>query len=179
MSEAVRPSSGSSCTTGRDSTVRPCGTALTSDNSRYATQPSSTCLLNVKIPIGSQSSNKGVGVSLQRIGVLVLSIAAIVLGVVVFMDTTSSTSDIDTAVLFSSLNEDAADSAPQQQVVNGWLANDLLEITARQNVTIIRMQGILLALIAGAVLLHFGLAGAGAESSEQPVIASDEAPPAP
>lgn len=31
------------------------------------------------------------------------------------------------------LNESSADSAPQQQVLNGWLTNDLLTIIAREN----------------------------------------------
>jgi hypothetical protein len=37
-------------------------------------------------------------------------------------------------------NNDLADSAPQQQVVNGWVARDLLSIIARQNVSSINAQ---------------------------------------
>lgn len=41
-------------------------------------------------------------------------------------------SDIERALSDSELNEAIADSAPQQQVVNGWVARDLLEIIATQ-----------------------------------------------
>ena len=42
-------------------------------------------------------------------------------------------SDISSALSEASLNEISADSAPQQSVVNGWVARDLLEVLGRQN----------------------------------------------
>lgn len=39
---------------------------------------------------------------------------------------------IDSAIRSASINEFTAESAPQQQVVNGWVARDLLEIQADQ-----------------------------------------------
>lgn len=44
----------------------------------------------------------------------------------------SQTDTIDSAIRIGEFNELAADSAPQQQVVNGWVARDLLEIQATQ-----------------------------------------------
>ncbi len=41
-------------------------------------------------------------------------------------------SEIERALSDAELNENIADSAPQQQVVNGWVARDLLEIIAMQ-----------------------------------------------
>ena len=40
---------------------------------------------------------------------------------------------IESALAISELNSDNAETAPQQQVVNGWLANDLVEILAVEN----------------------------------------------
>ena len=40
---------------------------------------------------------------------------------------------IESALEISELNSDNAETAPQQQVVNGWLANDLVEILAVEN----------------------------------------------
>lgn len=40
--------------------------------------------------------------------------------------------DVQVALAEGELNEEFADSAPQQQVVNGWIARDLLEIQAAQ-----------------------------------------------
>ena len=41
-------------------------------------------------------------------------------------------SDIAGAIARAEANESSADSAPKQQVVNGWAAKDLLEIEAHQ-----------------------------------------------
>lgn len=40
-------------------------------------------------------------------------------------------------------NNKGAESAPQQQVVNGWTARDLLTIIAKQNIDILKSQGAL------------------------------------
>ena len=47
-------------------------------------------------------------------------------------DVRDRASQIDSALADAELNEGIADSAPQQQVVNGWVARDLLEIIASQ-----------------------------------------------
>ncbi|MBB3037909.1 hypothetical protein [Hoyosella altamirensis] len=49
-------------------------------------------------------------------------------------DTTSEfESSVDSALAAWRTNEVSADSAPKQQVVNGWVARDLLEVIAHQN----------------------------------------------
>lgn len=45
---------------------------------------------------------------------------------------TTSAADISSALLDDSINQKAAGGAPQQSVVNGWTARDLLTIIARQ-----------------------------------------------
>ena len=69
-----------------------------------------------------------------RIILVVVAIAVAGVGIAVAL--TSSYTDhsdaIDSAVATGELNEESAESAPQQQVVNGWLAADLLEIQAEQ-----------------------------------------------
>lgn len=44
---------------------------------------------------------------------------------------------IESARAIYDLNNDNAETAPQQQVVNGWLANDLAEILATENAQMI------------------------------------------
>jgi hypothetical protein len=46
--------------------------------------------------------------------------------------TTVERSDIAAIMLDDGLNQGTADSAPQQSVVNGWTARDLLEVIAKQ-----------------------------------------------
>lgn len=46
-------------------------------------------------------------------------------------------------------NNDDAESAPQQQVVNGWTANELLMLQARQNAESLNKANQLLVLLAG------------------------------
>ena len=48
---------------------------------------------------------------------------------------------IKQALSDSDTNNLTANSAPQQQVVNGWVAKDLLTIIAKQNVDILQSQG--------------------------------------
>ncbi|TQM63813.1 hypothetical protein [Humibacillus xanthopallidus] len=66
------------------------------------------------------------------VGALILAIAAI--GVFFGMAPRSTTSDaaISSVLLDDSINQKAASGAPQQSVVNGWTARDLLTIIARQ-----------------------------------------------
>lgn len=46
-------------------------------------------------------------------------------------------SSITSAGTRNALNEARADSAPQQQVTNGWYANDLLEVVAEENISVV------------------------------------------
>lgn len=45
------------------------------------------------------------------------------------------------ALSTNELNDALADSAPQQSVVNGWVARDLLAIMAKENADLLRAQG--------------------------------------
>lgn len=49
----------------------------------------------------------------------------------------------EVAMLMWSANEDSTRGAPQQQVVNGWVARDLLEVIAEQNNTLIEQVALL------------------------------------
>ena len=66
----------------------------------------------------------------RRVGAVVLAIAAIVVWFVMAPEDRSS--DISRALSEYSLNEAMTQGAPQQQVVNGWVAKDLLTIIAEQ-----------------------------------------------
>lgn len=64
--------------------------------------------------------------------------------------------DVESALFRAEANEGMADSAPQQQVVNGWAAKDLLEIQARQFDDLAgdqRTQTIVIALVGMTALL--------------------------
>lgn len=74
---------------------------------------------------------------LQFIGFAVLAIA----GIAVWFgmapasndfDASGYDADLEVARLLNKSNEDLAESAPQQQVTNGWVARDLLEIQIEQ-----------------------------------------------
>ena len=73
----------------------------------------------------------------RRIGAILLALAAIAVWFVLTpaSQQTSSASfsqDIASALASYESNNATASSAPQQQVVNGWAAKDLLEIIARE-----------------------------------------------
>lgn len=91
---------------------------------------------------------------------------------------------IDSAIRVADLNELTADSAPQQQVVNGWVARDLLEIQAKQidglNTSIRATNLLLVALVAAALFISAGSTressipkAAGADDSGRPTRAPD------
>jgi hypothetical protein len=50
---------------------------------------------------------------------------------------------VDSAVTIYDINNGNAESAPQQQVVNGWLANDLMGIVAVENAQIVSQLDVL------------------------------------
>jgi hypothetical protein len=66
----------------------------------------------------------------RRVGAIVLAIAAVVVWFAMGPDDRSS--DIRQALAEYELNELRTEGAPQQQVVNGWVAKDLLTIIAEQ-----------------------------------------------
>lgn len=78
-------------------------------------------------------------------------------------DPTSWTSDINASGLRKSANDAQTRGAPQQQVVNGWLTNDLVEVGLAQN-TYMAASGDYLAASSGrngalGATLVIGLAG--------------------
>lgn len=69
---------------------------------------------------------------IRVVGGLVLAIAAVAIYFGMATHNTASAADISSALLDDSLNQKAATGAPQQSVVNGWTARDLLTVIARQ-----------------------------------------------
>lgn len=61
----------------------------------------------------------------------------------------SVSSDVSSALAAGEANETDAESAPQQQVVNGWTTRDLLAISIKAEDKRAEQQTVLLALIAG------------------------------
>lgn len=84
-------------------------------------------------------------------GYLVLAVAAVAVFVVLRpkIDTVAPTLPSATSyesLITSALDADTANNlrtegAPQQQVVNGWTAKDLLTIIAKENIDILKAQG--------------------------------------
>lgn len=73
----------------------------------------------------------------RRIGLAILAVAAIAVFFLMAPEVTSEfltgslNGGIDFAEETYSANADRTENAPQQQVVNGWYANDLLNVIAR------------------------------------------------
>jgi hypothetical protein len=73
----------------------------------------------------------------RRIGLAILAVAAIAVFFLMAPEVTSESltgalnESIDFAEEIYSANADRTENAPQQQVVNGWYANDLLNVIAR------------------------------------------------
>ncbi len=69
----------------------------------------------------------------RRVGAIVLAFAAVVIWFAMAPDESSDrSSDIASALAEYELNEARTEGAPQQQVVNGWVARDLLTVIAEQ-----------------------------------------------
>lgn len=87
--------------------------------------------------------------AIRAAGFISLAVIAIALYVVlapaVGVDTVPVASQYESLVAAAvsdyELNNFSADSAPKQQVVNGWLAKDLLTIIAKEQADLIRAQG--------------------------------------
>lgn len=90
----------------------------------------------------------------RRMGAVLLIVAA--LGIWFGMAPTSNAykGDVKSALRLATLNEATADSAPQQQVVNGWAARDLLAIIAREQADSDERQ----AALTGLLIVAVGLA---------------------
>ena len=84
-------------------------------------------------PMPRRSTTKTLA-RVRRIGAAVLAAAA--LGVLFGLAPKDAVTSGDIAVVMAGdrINQDSADSAPKQTVVNGWTARDLLELVARQEV---------------------------------------------
>jgi hypothetical protein len=84
-------------------------------------------------------------------GYLVLAVAAVAVFVVLRPKIDTVTPTLPSATSYESLITSALDAdtannlrtegAPQQQVVNGWTAKDLLTIIAKENIDILKAQG--------------------------------------
>lgn len=69
----------------------------------------------------------------RRIGAAVLALTAVIIWFAMAPDDSSDRSrDISRALATYELNDARTEGAPQQQVVNGWVAKDLLTVIAEQ-----------------------------------------------
>ena len=71
---------------------------------------------------------------IRRLGALVLAAAAFIVMVELAPQDTVTADDVSKVMLGDTLNQARTEGAPQQSVVNGWTARDLLELTAKQGV---------------------------------------------
>lgn len=70
---------------------------------------------------------------IRRVGFMLLAVAAIAVFLFAGPDADEiGASTIEAAISNAETNEDSASGAPQQAVVNGWVARDLLEVIAHQ-----------------------------------------------
>lgn len=72
--------------------------------------------------------------TIRRIGATLLAAAAVWIMVALAPQDTVTATDITKVMLDDTLNQARTEGAPQQAVVNGWTARDLLELTAKQGV---------------------------------------------
>jgi len=88
---------------------------------------------------------------IRLMGFVVAAIVSVVAFIALTPNVQTSTPTLPSATRYESLITEALDadrlnnlsteSAPQQQVVNGWTARDLLTIIAKENIDILRAQG--------------------------------------
>ena len=89
--------------------------------------------------------------ALRLLGFAACSAAAVAVFFLLAPNVSTSTPTLPSATRYESLISDAltadaannlrTEGAPQQQVVNGWTAKDLLTIIAKQNIDILTAQG--------------------------------------
>jgi hypothetical protein len=92
----------------------------------------------------------------RKVGAIVLAVAAVVVWFTLGPEDRSS--DIRQAISAYELNELRTEGAPQQQVVNGWVAKDLLTIIAEQQNDVSsdeRLPALVALLVLGAALYAF------------------------
>lgn len=103
----------------------------------------------------------------RRVGAMVLAFAAVVVWFAMAPDESSDRSaDIASALADYELNDARTQGAPQQQVVNGWVAKDLLIIIAEQqneSVTDERLPALAVLVVLG-LALHMATSTRPAEA---------------
>ncbi len=121
----------------------------------------------------------------RRVGAIVLALAAVVVWFAMAPDESSDrSSDIASALAEYELNDARTQGAPQQQVVNGWVAKDLLTIMAEQqneSVTDERLPALAVLVVLG-LALHMATSTrtAGADGAASvPVAPATESSPDP
>jgi hypothetical protein len=67
-------------------------------------------------------------------------------------DTKAYDKAVSAALLEAKVNESSASGAPQQQVVNGWLARDLMEVQIKQSNDELVLMHLIVAVLVGALL---------------------------
>lgn len=87
----------------------------------------------------------------RPVGFLIIAVAAAAAWVVLAPTTAEDAPTLPSATQYETLisqalddnsaNDARTESAPQQQVVNGWVARDLLTIIAKQNADLLRASG--------------------------------------
>lgn len=71
-------------------------------------------------------------VLVRRVGAVVLALAALIVCFAMAPSSEDFQSQVSAVMADDDLNQRRAEGAPQQAVVNGWVARDLLQIIARQ-----------------------------------------------
>lgn len=118
-------------------------------------------------------------VRIRRIGAALLAAAAIGIFFGLAPKGAVTAGDVAYVMAGDSINQKSADSAPQQTVVNGWTARDLLELVARQHVadSDARPAGLL---VIGVLALCLGLATSQTDRPSADTSTADSDPlPAP
>jgi hypothetical protein len=108
-----------------------------------------------------------------------LAVAAVGIGIAQSFDPDDRAFEISAAITAYEANEARADSAPQQQVVNGWAARDLLEIQAGQLADIHAAQQwqMLVTALAG-LAAALGATAVASAISSRPETPAPQSPPA-
>jgi hypothetical protein len=105
----------------------------------------------------------------RRVGAIVLALAAVVVWFAMAPDESSDRSpEIASALADYELNNARTQGAPQQQVVNGWVAKDLLTVIAEQqneSVTDERLPALAVLVVLG-LALHVATSTRPAEAGD-------------
>lgn len=135
-------------------------------------------MLEARVYMSQHANTKGgVGVmvllQLRRIGLVVLAAIAVAVFFGMAPEDVAGVYErqIDSALSIAELNEAAAESAVQQQVVNGWVTRDLLEIIARQGAdeVILDQRPVALLVIAVLAIAVWGMTAPLPESMPIPI----------